>query len=107
MGPSHIKMAKDLIGVLNEHFPERLGALFVIRAPWIFRSFYAIIKPLVSANTQSKIKMFSKVSELHEFVDPEHLEEEYGGTHDFDYDHDVEVPKMKEIEDYWASVLKG
>lgn len=101
MGPSHIKMARDLIGVLSDHFPERLGALYIVRAPWLFRSFYAIVKPLLSAATAAKVKMLSSVSDLQEFFDAENLETEFGGSDEYDYEHPKEVARMKELEELW------
>jgi len=38
LGPSHVSMAMSLIQILSNHYPERLGALYIVNAPWIFHS---------------------------------------------------------------------
>jgi len=40
------------------NYPERLHAAYVINAPWVFPYVYAMIKPLLSGRTLSKVKIF-------------------------------------------------
>jgi hypothetical protein len=39
----------------QDRFPEHLGALYVINAPFIFRSIWACVKPLLDERTVKKV----------------------------------------------------
>jgi len=37
------------------NYPERLKHIFIIRAPWIFGSLYALVKPVMEPGTVKKV----------------------------------------------------
>jgi len=45
--------------VLQQHYPERLGELWFLNAPFIFWSLWRVVSPFIQANTKAKIKFLS------------------------------------------------
>ena len=50
-------MAKAIVTGAGSFFPETAWKLFIVNAPFIFRSAYAVIKPLIHPVTRDKIKI--------------------------------------------------
>jgi hypothetical protein len=49
---------KRTIDIDQKYYPERLGKLFMINAPWIFKSYWAVIKHFVDARTKAKVCVY-------------------------------------------------
>ena len=78
-----ISFARDLLAILQNHYPERLGALFCFDAPWIFRSMWKLVSPFVDGNTLKKIFFVQGSIEerqdiLREFFDLDELQKDFG-----------------------------
>ena len=77
------KELKDLllsgIKVCSEQFPDTLGVMFIINAPLSFNVAWGIISKFLDSVTVAKIKNVG-VGKLKEFIDPDMLPIEYGGT---------------------------
>ncbi|DBA67929.1 TPA: hypothetical protein ACH3X2_014131 [Trebouxia sp. C0005] len=68
--------------VLQQHYPERLGELWFLNAPFIFWSLWRVVSPFIQANTKAKIKFLSgkdRERMLQEFIPPDVLPQIYGG----------------------------
>ena len=76
-------MMKELLKLLSDAFPERVGHLLVMRAPSVFKGFWAVIKPWIDEGTAAKIK-FIEPPALDEFVDRDQLPANLGGKHEFE-----------------------
>jgi len=80
------KISKEIVDILQNHYPERLGAAYIMNAPFMFEVFWKMISPFVDPITKQKVSLMSKdFSKLHENVDLDQLEKEYGGTDSFVY----------------------
>ncbi|KAJ3294541.1 hypothetical protein HK104_003505 [Borealophlyctis nickersoniae] len=97
-----LSISRLTLHILSAHYPERLGATFMVNAPWVFNVFWTMFSPFVDVNTRAKIR-FAKwtkgqegISPLLQEVEAGMLECTYGGSLDFVYDHDV----------YWEAVSK-
>ena len=44
-----------MVSLCEPNYPERLKHIFCIRAPWIFTSLYAMIKPMLNPGTAEKV----------------------------------------------------
>jgi len=86
-GISMAKIAKDIVGILQDHYPERLGSAFIINAPFMFEVFWKMISPFVDDVTKAKVKLLKHddFTELHEAVELDQLETDYGGTNQYIY----------------------
>ncbi|RKP30168.1 CRAL/TRIO domain-containing protein [Metschnikowia bicuspidata] len=83
--PPHLKLSsgfpslsisKQVLHILQNHYPERLGLGLFTNIPWIGYTFF---KP------------------FHLFVPQEQLDKEFNGLLDFEYVHDVYWPNMNEL----------
>ena len=50
-------MAKAIVTGAGSFFPETAWKLFIVNAPFVFRSVYTVIKPLIHPVTRDKIKI--------------------------------------------------
>ncbi|KAL8042866.1 hypothetical protein ABFX02_09G080200 [Erythranthe guttata] len=70
------------ITIQQEYYPERLGKLFVINAPYIFMTMWKIVCPFIDKNTRKKI-VFVENKRLRETlledIDESQLPDIYGG----------------------------
>jgi len=79
----HLRKVHTLVQTLQDHYPERLQAALLLRAPMIFSSAWALIKPVIDPVTAAKVAFISKKEELDTCVKhgitPAMLPEAYGG----------------------------
>jgi len=78
-------LVQRIAEVDQKHYPERLGAMFIINAPGVFPLVWKGIKPWLDVRTTNKIKVHSKREQwepalLEVIDDPSQLPVEYGGT---------------------------
>lgn len=87
-------VSMEVLSILSNHYPERLGKAFLVNTPMIFQFFWKAISPFINKNTLAKI-IFVKGGEsedygaktLKKYIDLEVLEKDFGGKSDFEYDH--------------------
>jgi len=74
---------KELVSVDNVCYPECLGKMLVINAPWIAVQAWKIVKGWLDPRTQAKVEILGSGPEtfkrLNDFISPEYLPREYGG----------------------------
>ncbi|XP_042045434.1 phosphatidylinositol transfer protein 3-like [Salvia splendens] len=70
------------ITILQEYYPERLGKLFIVHAPYIFMTMWKLVYPFIDKKTRKKV-VFVDDKRLHETlleeIDENQLPEIYGG----------------------------
>ncbi len=75
---------KKVLHILQEHYCERCSHIIIANAPSIFTFIYSLLQPLLHEMTREKLKITSTVSQafvaLTEFVEPDQIPAEYGGT---------------------------
>ena len=76
------EMTKAIVGGANDFFPETLWKLFIVNAPFVFRSAYSVVSPVIHPTTKEKMKILgsSFLDELERngvplVAVPRHLEE--------------------------------
>ncbi|KAF8937205.1 CRAL-TRIO domain-containing protein [Dissophora ornata] len=50
-----VAISREIIHILSNHYPERLGKGYIIHAPWFFFPFYKLISPFIDPVTKDKI----------------------------------------------------
>lgn len=87
------RLFKDAIDIDQSFYPERLGHLFLINAPWIFKPVWAIISHWIDPVTREKFHILGSdyQSTLKEFIPEDQIPVEHGGTAQ------VEIPQLMEI----------
>ncbi|GME86673.1 unnamed protein product [Ambrosiozyma monospora] len=88
-----ISVGKQVLGILQYHYPERLGRALFVNIPLIVWTFLKLCWPFVDNFTKQKVK-FDEPFKL--FIDPSQLAVNYGGDVNFVYDHDA----------YWDDFVK-
>merc|ERR1711904_56532 len=76
------RIMKKVTGFTQDNYPEMMGNTVIINAPYIFKVIFNIVKPMLSARTQSKITMVGTryLDKLLEFADISCLPKRLGGT---------------------------
>lgn len=82
---------RQVISILQNHYPERLGRACLKDVPWIIWGFFKIINPFIDPLTREKMKFDV---DLRELVPPEQLLRSYGGNCEFEYEHTIYWPKL-------------
>jgi hypothetical protein len=80
--PSVYGYLKSASNMSQNYYPERLGKLFVINAPWGFSTIWGAIKGWIDPVTVQKIHILGSgyQKELLQHVSPEALPKAFGGT---------------------------
>ncbi|EGW33425.1 uncharacterized protein SPAPADRAFT_60781 [Spathaspora passalidarum NRRL Y-27907] len=91
-----LSISKQVLHILQNHYPERLGRGLFTNIPWIGYTFFKVVGPFIDPYTRSKT-IYDQPFE--NFVPKEQLSKEFNGILDFEYIHDVYWPKMNEIGD--------
>ena len=73
---------QQVSGILQNYYPERLGKLYVINAPWGFSSVFGIVKRFLDPVTVAKIHILGSgyVTELLGQIPAENLPKAFGGS---------------------------
>jgi hypothetical protein len=76
------KVVQQVSSVAQDYYPETLGKMFIINAPFLFKGIWQIVKPMLDENTVSKISVLGSnyESELFEVIDKSNVPVEFGGT---------------------------
>jgi len=77
---------KVIVSVLQNHYPERLGSVFAVNAPFIFSAAWRMIQPLLDERTRSKIDVLGSsqadMARMLAHIAPHVLERGLGGSHE-------------------------
>ncbi|XWS60187.1 hypothetical protein CRYUN_Cryun07bG0014100 [Craigia yunnanensis] len=79
---SDIRAYLAAISLMQDYYPERLGKLFIVHAPYIFLTAWKIVYPFIDNRTRKKIVFVENKtvkSTLLEEIDESQLPETYGG----------------------------
>ncbi|KAK9492394.1 CRAL-TRIO domain-containing protein [Lipomyces doorenjongii] len=91
-----VSQGRQVLHILQTHYPERLGKALVINIPWFVWTFLKIIYPFIDPLTREKL-VFSEP--IDKYVPAEHLDSIFGGKSEFEYHHDKYWSAMCEIAD--------
>ncbi|XP_059443417.1 uncharacterized protein LOC132175475 [Corylus avellana] len=79
---SDIRGYLGALSILQDFYPERLGKLFLVHAPYVFMAVWKIVYPFIDEKTKKKILFVENTrltSTLLEEIDMTQLPEIYGG----------------------------
>ncbi|KAE8727115.1 Detected protein of confused Function [Hibiscus syriacus] len=88
-----IRTARDIIYILQSHYPERLAIAFLYNPPRFFEAFYKAVKLFLDPKTAQKVKFVypknnDSVELMRSYFDVENLPGEFGGKATLKYDHE-------------------
>ncbi|KAL0378129.1 UNVERIFIED_CONTAM: Phosphatidylinositol transfer protein PDR16 [Sesamum radiatum] len=111
-----IKTARDIIYILQNHYPERLAIVVLYSPPRIFEAFWKVVKYFVDQKTFQKIKFVypnnkDSLEVMKSFFDTENLPSEFGGKATLKYNHE-EFSRLMAEDDvktakYWGLDKNG
>lgn len=78
--------ATMVINIFQSYYPETLGHAIVWKAPTVFSAAWKIIKPMLDPVVREKIAFCSNAKEIAKYIDPKHLEKDFGGTSSWSYE---------------------
>jgi len=95
-------LSKELARVLD-HYPERLGVVYLVETHTIFRAFWRIARSFIDEKTRNKVefvngKSQSEVAKFHKHIEPETLEKCFGGTNEYVYNHEQYMASLFEYD---------
>ncbi|ESW28033.1 hypothetical protein PHAVU_003G253300 [Phaseolus vulgaris] len=88
-----LKTARDIIHILQNHYPERLAIAFLYNPPRIFQAFWKAVKFFLDPKTVQKVKFVypnnkESVELMQSLFDLDNLPSEFGGKTSLMYDHE-------------------
>eukprot|EP00188_Purpureofilum_apyrenoidigerum_P000497 Plantae.Rhodophyta-Purpureofilum_apyrenoidigerum.ctg12151.p1 GENE.Plantae.Rhodophyta-Purpureofilum_apyrenoidigerum.ctg12151~~Plantae.Rhodophyta-Purpureofilum_apyrenoidigerum.ctg12151.p1 ORF type:complete len:296 (-),score=69.50 Plantae.Rhodophyta-Purpureofilum_apyrenoidigerum.ctg12151:266-1153(-) len=93
-----VKVMKETLHILQNHYPERLGLAICVEAPALFFGFYKVITPFIDPVTAKKVQFLERTKQfaegtkalatMKEFFDLDQVEAEYGGNIKEPYNND-------------------
>lgn len=80
--PNVYAYVKSASVISQNYYPERLGKLYIINAPWGFSTVWSVMSAWLDPVTVNKIKILGSgyKSELLKQVSPDSLPKQFGGT---------------------------
>lgn len=101
-----MSISKQILNILMDHYPERLGMAIMVQQPWYFSVFWAAISPFLNSVTKAKIHMYKGDAEkllakLLDYISPDAIEKQFGGSNAFEYVHDQYWPTERLV---WQKV---
>ncbi|PHH58384.1 hypothetical protein CDD82_3107 [Ophiocordyceps australis] len=90
-----VSVAREVLHILQNHYPERLGKALIINVPWIVWGFFKLINPFIDPVTRDKVKFNGDMTQ---YVAPDQLwRSDWGGRLEFDYEHDAYWPALDKL----------
>lgn len=105
-----IGLAREVLHILQHHYPERLGKALIVNMPWIVTGFFKLITPFIDPLTREKLKFNEDMSQ---YVPTEQMWSEFSsGKLEFEYDHATYWPALTSLcrerrEARWARWVAG
>ncbi|KAF2873561.1 CRAL-TRIO domain-containing protein [Massariosphaeria phaeospora] len=89
-----IGTAREVLHILQNHYPERLGRALITHLPWYITVFLKLVGPFIDPVTKTKMRYNEP---LIDHVPSSQLMKNAGGEADFQYDHSVYWPALAEL----------
>ena len=86
----------QVLNILQDHYPERLGRAFVINVPFLLNAFYKMLNPFIDPVTREKLKFNPNCVKEGHFESNMLVKKNWGGGRTIEYVH----------EKYWPALLK-
>ncbi|ODV67012.1 hypothetical protein HYPBUDRAFT_139343 [Hyphopichia burtonii NRRL Y-1933] len=91
-----MNISRQVLHILQTHYPERLGKALLTNIPWLGWTFLKIIHPFIDPLTREKL-VFDQP--FPNYVPIEQLDKDFGGDVNFEYNHEKYWPEMLRLAD--------
>lgn len=89
-----LSMGREVLHILQTHYPERLGRALLTNIPWLAATFLKLIHPFIDPLTREKL-VFSEP--FPNYIASNQLDKEVGGDLEFEYEHEKYWPALTEL----------
>lgn len=89
-----IGVGRQVLHILQTHYPERLGRALLVNVPWLGRTFLNLIHPFIDPLTREKIVYDQPFVN---YVPKQQLDTDFNGDVNFEYDHEKYWPAMANL----------
>ncbi|RDA87574.1 hypothetical protein CP532_3942 [Ophiocordyceps camponoti-leonardi (nom. inval.)] len=90
-----VMTSREMLSILQNHYPERLGKALIINVSWVVGGFFKIITPFIDPVTREKLKFND---DMRQYVPAEQLwSSDWGGEMDFEYEHSTYWPALHDM----------
>lgn len=89
-----VSTGREVLHILQTHYPERLGKALLTNIPWLASAFLKIIHPFIDPLTREKL-VYSEP--FPNYVPKEQLDKDFGGEVDFEYVHSEYWPVLTDM----------
>lgn len=89
-----VSTGREVLHILQTHYPERLGKALLTNIPWLASAFLKLIHPFIDPLTREKL-VFNEP--FPNYVPKEQLDKDFGGEVDFEYDHEKYWPVLTKM----------
>ncbi|KAL9312647.1 hypothetical protein ACSQ67_018099 [Phaseolus vulgaris] len=101
MSDISFKMAREIVHVIQDYYPKRLGLIILLNAPIVFQPFFKMIRPFLETEMYNKVKFYywdnhNDKKILEDLFDMDKLESAFGGNGDKGFDVNKYAERMKE-----------
>ena len=75
-------LLKKIMKISQDFYPEMMGKLIIINAPFIFSAVFAVVKGWVDEKTRKKVSLLGSnyLKNLQEYIDNDNIPTYFGGT---------------------------
>ncbi|KAF9468031.1 CRAL-TRIO domain-containing protein [Collybia nuda] len=95
-GPA-FSVARTVLSILQDHYPERLGLALIINVPFLLNAFYKLINPFIDPVSREKMRFNPQVVKDSIFTPEMVMADAWGGSSEFEYVHDKYWPALVEL----------
>ncbi|KAK7192012.1 hypothetical protein DPSP01_003883 [Paraphaeosphaeria sporulosa] len=89
-----IGTGRQVLSILQNHYPERLGRALITHLPWYVTTFLKLISPFIDPVTKTKMRYNEPLTD---HIPASQLMKNAGGEVDFEYDHSVYWPALAKL----------
>ncbi|CAI6341187.1 unnamed protein product [Periconia digitata] len=86
-----IATARQVMSILQGHYPERLGRALITHLPWYVTTFLKLVSPFIDPVTKTKMRYNEPLTD---HIPSSQLMKVSGGEVDFKYDHSIYWPAL-------------
>ncbi|KAG6849783.1 hypothetical protein H0H93_005169 [Arthromyces matolae] len=90
-------VARTVLNILQEHYPERLGAALILNVPFLLNAFYKLIGPFIDPVSREKMKFNPNVVEDGLITGDNLMKVWWGGDCEFEYEHEKYWPALVDL----------
>lgn len=99
-------LLKKVAHIVQDCFPMRLKAVYVINNPHLCELLYGMLKPFLKSKLAQRFHFMGyDLRKLHGILPSDFIPAEFGGTHE-DFDYQSQERSVKSMEDYFQRVSR-